>query len=177
MHVNARKMSFLGLMMAFSVILVALGSVIEMSTLFFLAMASFCTGIAIAEFGTPLGAAFFAGSALLSLIISPNKLHALTYVGMAFYLLLTELVRINLLKAKVCKRNHIILIVVKFLTFNTMYIPILLFAPSLVLTKDINQYLLIGLVIAGQVVLIIYDKAFQLFIGRYWLDLKRRLKI
>ena len=177
MHVSAKKMSLLGLMMAFSVVLVYMGSLIEMSTLFFLALASFFTGIVIVDYGTPLGAAFFAGSVLLSFFLSPNKLYAFTYAGMAFYLLLTEFVWRNILKAKESKGNHIILMVVKLFVFNAMYIPILIYAPSLVITKTMNSYLLAGLIVAGQVVLVIYDRAFHIFIGRYWLDMKRKLKL
>ncbi len=177
MHVNAKKMSFLGLMMAFSVVLVILGSVLEMSTLFFLALASFFTGIVIVEYGTAIGAAFLAGSVLLSFFLSPNKLYALTYAGMAGYLLVTEIVWSNMLKRKHSKRNTIILIVLKFLVFNAMYIPILVFAPKLVITKELNEYLFIGLLLGGQVVLLLYDKAFHIFMGSYWLDMKRKLKI
>ena len=175
MHVSARKMSFLGLMMAFSVVLVVLGSVIDMSTLFFLALASFCTGIVIMDYGTAIGAAFFTGSVLLSFIVSPNKLYAFTYGGMALYVLLTEIVWRNLLKTN--KRYIIVLSVVKFLVFNAMYIPILILAPSLVITKAMNPYLLVGLIVAGQVILVVYDRALHYFIGRYWPDMKRKLKI
>ncbi len=177
MHVNARKMSFLGLMMAFTVVLVILGSVIEMSTLFFLAFASFCTGIVIVEYGVSIGAVFWVGSVLLSLILSPHKLYAITYGGMALYLLLTEFVWKYIFKQKVSKYNRVVLVVIKFLIFNAMYIPILVYAPSLIITKEINSYLLIGFIVAGQVLLLIYDRAFHYFIGRYWVDMKRKLKI
>lgn len=177
MHVNAKRMSFLGLMMAFSVVLVILGSVIEMSTLFFLALASFFAGIVIVEYGLAIGAAFLAGSALLSFFLSPNKFYALTYAGMAGYLLLTEAVWSKLLKRKSSKRNTIILMVFKFLVFNAMYVPVLVFASELVITKELNDYLFAGLLLGGQVVLILYDKAFHIFMGSYWLDMKRRLKI
>ena len=177
MHVNARKMAFLGLLMALVVVLVILGGVIEMSTLFFLALASFFTGIVIVEYGISIGAAFLAGSVLLSFFLSFNKLYAFTYGGMALYLLLKEFVWIKILKTKVSKRNTILLSVVKFLIFNAMYIPVLVFIPSLVITKAMDPYLLIGLIVAGQVLLVIYDRAFDYFIGRYWLDMKRTLKI
>lgn len=177
MHVSARKMSFLGLMMAFSVILVVMGSIIEMSTLFFLALASFVTGIVIVEYKTALGAAFYVGSVLLSLILSPNKLYALTYAGMACYLLLKEIVWSNIMKHKATKTNLIVLTLVKFLIFNVMYIPILVFLPSLVITKEMNVYLMCGFIVGGQVILLLYDRAFDQFMGRYWLDMKRRLKI
>ena len=170
-------MAFLGLMMAFSVVLVYLGNIIEVSTLFFLGMASFITGVVIVEYGTAVGASFYVGSVLLSFFLSPNKLYAFTYGGMALYLLLTEIVWRKVLQQKMNKRNNVIMLVLKVIVFNAMYIPILIYAPSLVLTKEINEYLLIGLILAGQVVLLIYDRAFHYFVGTYWIDIKRRLNI
>lgn len=177
MHVSARKISFLGLMMAFSVVLVVLGSIIEMSTLFFLALASFITGIVVVEYKTALGAAFYVGSVLLSFILSPHKLYVLTYAGMACYLLLREIVWTNIMKQNATRINLIVLTLVKFLIFNAMYIPALVFLPDLVIAKEMNIYLMCGLIISGQILLFIYDRAFEYFMGRYWLDMKRRLKI
>lgn len=42
MHVKAKTMAFSGLLLALTVIFMVLGSVIETSTLFLLAAASFC---------------------------------------------------------------------------------------------------------------------------------------
>ena len=42
MHVGAKKIAVLGLLAAFSVLLIVLGAVIETSTLFFICGASFC---------------------------------------------------------------------------------------------------------------------------------------
>ena len=51
MHVKAKTMAFSGLLLALTVIFMVLGSVIETSTLFLLAAASFFVGIIIREFG------------------------------------------------------------------------------------------------------------------------------
>ena len=60
MHVKAKTMAFSGLLLALTVIFMVLGSVIETSTLFLLAAASFFVGIIIREFGLRIGAAFYA---------------------------------------------------------------------------------------------------------------------
>lgn len=52
MHVKAKTMAFSGLLLALTVIFMVLGSVIETSTLFLLAAASFFVGIIIREFRT-----------------------------------------------------------------------------------------------------------------------------
>ena len=51
MHVKARMTAFSGLLLALSVVCMALGSVIETNTLFLLAAASYFVGIIIREFG------------------------------------------------------------------------------------------------------------------------------
>ena len=49
MHVEAKKMATAGLLVAFSVIMMILSSVIESSSLFFIAAASFCIGSVVRE--------------------------------------------------------------------------------------------------------------------------------
>ena len=51
MHVKAKQMAFGGLILAVTVVCMALGSVIETNTLFLLAAAAFFVGIVIREFG------------------------------------------------------------------------------------------------------------------------------
>ena len=64
MHVKAKQIAFLGLLAAFSVLLLVLGSVFEVSTLFFICGAAFCVGIAVREWGIYYGAAFLVASTL-----------------------------------------------------------------------------------------------------------------
>ena len=58
MHVNARKIALSGVLAAFAVVLIVLGSIFETSTLFLLAAAAFCVGIVVREWGIAYGAAF-----------------------------------------------------------------------------------------------------------------------
>ena len=57
MHVKAKTLAFGGLLLALTVVFMALGSVIETSTLFLLAAGSFFAGIVIREFELRIGAA------------------------------------------------------------------------------------------------------------------------
>ena len=71
MHVKARTLAFGGLLLALSVVFMALGSIIETSTLFLLAAASFFVGIVVREFGLRAGAAFYIAAVLLGFITAP----------------------------------------------------------------------------------------------------------
>ena len=82
MHVKAKTMAFSGLLLALTVIFMVLGSVIETSTLFLLAAASFFVGIIIREFGLRIGAAFYAAGVILGFITAPNKFYGDGSCGM-----------------------------------------------------------------------------------------------
>ena len=87
MHVKARMTAFSGLLLALSVVCMALGSVIETNTLFLLAAASYFVGIIYREFGGKMGAAFYIAGVILGFIVSPNKFYILSYgaYGILYY--------------------------------------------------------------------------------------------
>ena len=90
MHVKAKTMAFGGILLALSVICMALGSVIETSTLFLLAAASYFVGIVIREFGMKAGAAFYLADVLLGFLLAPNKFYVLSFAAMGLYILFAE---------------------------------------------------------------------------------------
>lgn len=90
MHVTARRVALCGLLLAFSVICMVLGGVIETNTLFLLAAASYFVGIVIREFGPRTGAAFYLASVLLGFLTAPNKFYVISFSAMGLYILGTE---------------------------------------------------------------------------------------
>ena len=86
MHVTAKKIAFCGLMLAFTIVCIALGSVIETNTLFLLAAASYFVGIVHREAGAGMGAAFYLAGVFLGFLVSPNKLYVLSYGAMGLYI-------------------------------------------------------------------------------------------
>lgn len=177
MHVSARKIAFLGLMLAFTIILIILSGVIEFNTLFLLCGASFFIGIAINEVGILLGAGFYVASILLGLILAPNKLYVLTYSMLGLYVVVIEGVWRKLVYMKNEKSRFMIFTIVKFVTFNILYIPTLILFPRLIFTGELSPLLYIILILAGQVALFIYDKAYHYFFGRHWNKFRRQLKL
>lgn len=178
MHVKTKRMAFLGLLLSLAMILVILGSVLEVSTLFFLAAASFCTGIAILEGGLGLGSGFFIAGLFLSLLLSPNKLYCLTYGGMSFYLLLVAFIQRCLEKWKPSTKKTITITLLKCIIFNIMYLPIIYYFPQLILPgHTLTGVLLIGVIAAGQIVWICYDYAFDYFMKRHWSEIQKMLKL
>ena len=87
LHLKAKEAAWGGILMALAVILVILSSVIEASSLFLLAAASFITGIFQKRFKTRAGAVFLAGAFFTSLILAPQKLYCFTFAGLSVYVL------------------------------------------------------------------------------------------
>lgn len=168
MLLGAKRVAFLGLLLAFAVILVILGGIIESSTLFLLAGASFCVGIAIRESGIRFGIGFLIASTLLSLILAPNKFYCITFAGMGLYLVIIEFSWEKLATVKWNRDRKGVFWMIKFVTFNSLYIPMILFLPKLIFPGNSSKELLAVSLLAGQFVLIIYDQAYRYFQRSVW---------
>lgn len=177
MLINAKKLAFLGLLLSFDVILVILSGVLEFNTLFLLAAASFCVGVAIRECNLQLGFGFFLGSVLLSFILAPNKLYCFTYAAMALYLVIIEFTFVQLVKVKNSNNRIRIFWIIKYLVFNALFLPILFLLPKMIYEGNLNQGLIIVLLLGGQLVLFIYDKAYEYFQRSVWSKIRKYLKL
>lgn len=177
MYVNAKKLAFLGLLLAGTTLLVIFSGIWEFNTLFLLAGASFAVGIAIRECRLRIGFGFYIASVLLSLILAPNKIYCITYSAMGLYLVVIEYFFLKLSNIN-WKKNRIILFwVIKYVTFNLMYIPILLFLPKLIYQGQINTVFFAILIVGGQIVLFIFDTAHDYFQKNIWEKVRRTLHL
>ncbi len=175
MHVKAKQIAFLGLLAAFSVLLLVLGAVFEVSTLFFICGAAFCVGIAVREWGIYYGAAFLVASTLTGLIVAPNKIYCITYGAMGLYLLLSEILFRKIAESEHLKNRTRTLWIGRYMIFNVMYVPAMIFVPQLFVEKKIEGALWGIVWIAGQAGLWIFEKAhdyFQLFV---WNKLRKHV--
>lgn len=177
MHVRAKKIATAGLLVAFSVVMMFLSSAIETSSLFFIAAASFCVGIAVREWGLKMGGAFLVAGSGLNILVTPNKLYCFTLMGMSVYIWMSEWLFKWLAESKKIKNRMFILWVGKYVVFNVLYVPILFFAPQLLFAGKINGMSAIILLLLGQVVLYIYDMAYRSFQAQVWGRLRGKLLI
>lgn len=189
MHVSTKRLTFLGLLLALTVILVVLSSYIEISTFFFLAAASYLVGVALIETTIPLGIGFYLASVFLSLILSPNKIYCLTFAVLSIYLVIIEVIRNLLIKREMknlatltpidhkVKKHKLIFWGVKFIVFNLLYVPMLIFFPKLIYPGTLSTLLVLGLIAGGQLGLVIYDLAFQEFIVKYWKRIRKSMPL
>ena len=119
MHVKARMTAFSGLLLALSVVCMALGSVIETNTLFLLAAASYFVGIIIREFGMKAGVAFYLADILLGFLVTPNKFYVISFAAMGFYILAAEGSWRFLGKSSEKMQKSWIFWVMKYVVFNS----------------------------------------------------------
>jgi hypothetical protein len=168
MFLNAKKLAFLGLLLACTILLVVFSGILEFNTLFLLAGASFCVGIAIRESGVRFGFGFYIASLLLSFLLAPNKMYCITFAAMGWYLVISEYAYDKLTHIKSTNNRRQILWIIKYVVFNAMYIPILIYLPKLIYQGQINQLLLAVIFLAGQIVLLVYDKAYGYFQCSIW---------
>lgn len=165
MHLESKKMATIGIMLAICILCVYGGTVIESNTLFLLSAASFFVGIIIKEYGMKMGVAFFIASIALSFILVPIKMYTLTLAAMEFYLIMKYLLQDRVGKAYM---------VVRYVIFNILYIPALIFFPSLIYNGKINLWIMLLLFAGGQVVFTIYEIAYEWAL-RAWEKGKKRI--
>lgn len=168
MFLNAKKLAFLGLLLACTVLLVILSGIIETNTLFLLAGASYCVGIAIHESGLRFGFGFYIASILLSFILAPNKLYCITFSAMGLYLVLMELSWELLAKHTLKKDKNILFWMIKLAIFNIIYLPIIIYLPKLVYQGTIDSKLFAVALAGGQLGIFIYDMAYNYFQKFIW---------
>ncbi|MBP1755066.1 MAG: hypothetical protein H6Q59_1464 [Firmicutes bacterium] len=177
MLLNAKKMAFLGLLLAVTALLIILSGVLEFNTLFLLGAASFGVGIAIRESNIRYGTGFYLGAILIGLILAPNKLYCITFAAMGFYIIVIEYSFDKLVNIQNNRRRIRLYWVIKYITFNLMYLPMLLFLPRLIYQGNINPILTLILLLAGQVVLFVYDMAYNYFQKYIWSRVRNKLTL
>ena len=175
MHVKAKTMAFGGLLLALTIVFMALGSIIETSTLFLLAAASFFVGIVIRESGLKTGAAFYIAAVLLGFITAPNKFYVFTFAAMGFYIWGIEAVWRLLEKRPQMPKRRIIFWISKYIIFNIVYIPVVLIFRNLLFSMSVSGVVLLGVIAGGQIGLLIYDRAYEYVQGHMWGKMRGRL--
>ena len=168
MHVNSKKIAISGLLAAFSAILMILSSVIESSTLFLIAGASFTVGISIREWGERYGVGYFVASTLLNLIIAPNKFYCITYAAMGLYIVLSEWLWEKIAENRYINYRRTFLWLGKYFIFNAMYVPCVLFLRDYLFTGIVQTLGIVVVILIGRVCLFVFDNAYRYFQSFIW---------
>lgn len=175
-YIKAKRIAVLGLFIAFNMLLLLLSTILEFNTLFLLALASFTVGIAVREYGFQMSFGFYLANTFLSFLLISNKFHCFTLAGMGIYLFLTEFIYFICIKIKSLSVSKILVTGSKVIIFNSVFIPVLVFAPQLLYHGRPNKGILLALLIGGQAVMIIYDMAYHYFMNTIWIKFSKYLR-
>lgn len=168
MHVKAKAAAFAGLLLALTVVFMALGSMIETSTLFLLAAASYFVGIVIREAGLKMGGAFYIAAVLLGFFTAPNKFYVLTFGAMGIYIWGIEAVWRFLEKRPQISGRRTVFWAAKYVIFNIIYIPAVVLFREILFPRAVSPEIMFGILIAGQAGLFIYDRAYEYVQAHIW---------
>lgn len=193
-------MAVSGMMLALSVICMILGSVIESSTLFLLAAASFFVGIICREFGMKTGCAFYVAGVVLGFMLAPNKFYVVTYSAMGLYIFVVELVwrwlgksyaasdaadrpKAGTMTGETCadisvramRKYKILFWLVKYAVFNVMYIPAVLGFQNLLFGHILSPGALTAVLLAGQAGIYVFDWAYGYVQANVWNKMRGKL--
>lgn len=175
MHVDSRKTAIGGMAVALAVLCIVLSGILEFNTLFLLAAASFFPGIVIRESGLAAGAASYVGTVVLGFLLAPNKLYCITFAAMGFYVVGSEWLFLAVARAERGRRCWLWL--GKFVIFNLLYLPALFAFPRLIFADGITGRWLLAAAVAGQVLLLVYDQAYEYFLTVLWEKFRTRLNL
>jgi hypothetical protein len=175
MHVNVKKLALAAMMLALTLICMVMGSILQTSTFFFLAAASYSVGIVIRESSIHMGAMFYVAAVLLGGILAPDKYHVVSFALMGFYVVMLEFLFPRMIRiADVACRKRIFF-VVRIVLFNVMYVPMIVLFQKVVFGKMLGFPALVGMWVLGQGVWWCYDRAYEYVQAVLWTKLRSRI--
>lgn len=165
---QTRRIATCGILCALGVICMSVGSLIEALDLTMIMIAAFCIVFAVIEMGYRFAWLIWAATALLSLLLLPNKLAAVFYLMGGMY---------PIAKAAFEKLHPAIAWILKFSAFNTAQLAFLLIAQKLFGMTGPEYSFAAGMLLFNNLLFFVYDITLSVFITFYLVKLRRRLKI
>ena len=167
--IRTRKVAISAMLSALGVVILYLGSIINVLDLTTVAIASLFIFFAVIELGAPFQYLIYAATGILSVLILPDKFAALAYLLFGgIYPVFKEAVE---------RLNKIVAWVLKFGFFNAVISLIIAVSVYIMHIEDAESGFTIALYGLGNVVFLLYDIATTKLITLYLFSLRRRLKI
>ncbi len=166
---RVKRITLSGILLAFTVICVFLAAVLPTSKLSLYALSSLFMSVILIEFGTKAGWAFYLASAILSALLVP-RLEVIPFVVFfgIYGLIKLYIERLN---------SRITEYILKLAYFNICLILGLFFLKEIIL-NGVNLSAPVYIVAAVlEVVFVVYDYIYTLFIRFYGTQLKQRLRL
>lgn len=167
---NKSKQISLGAMITvLSIILLYFTSILPTMKAFFISLSSFLISILIIEVGKRGASLSFIATSILGLLLIPNKTVIIPYISfLGFY---------GIVKSYIEKLDKFVLEwVIKLIVFNiSLFINYIIFMKFFI--SNLNLPLSIGIIFSiVQIIFIIYDFTFSLFIEYYHIKIKKLIR-
>lgn len=158
----SKKIAYGGILLAINIILLMIINIIPINTLFLMGLASLIVSIIIMEFGIKSGIAFYLGSIILGFIVMANKsqwiLYSLTFglYGLVKYII---------------EQNKSIYIEY---TLKIVFANVMIFIAYFLIKSFVYIPMNIIILLFAQIIFLLYDYMYTLFID-YYKDKLRRI--
>ncbi len=160
----SKKIAYSGILLGVNIILLLISNIVPVNTLFIMGLSSLPIAIIIMEFGGKSGILFYLASLSLSFIVLNNKFQWVLY-GLTFgvYGLIKYIIEKN--------KNIYIEYILKIIFAN-----IVIIATYFILKPFIYIPVNIFTIILFEIVFLVYDHVYTLFIGYYKNKLRKIIK-
>ena len=161
MHVKTKQIALGGVCLALAMVLLFVGSTIEVGSFGFICVSAFIIGIVILSSGLGMGAVYLAASILLGFLIAPSKLHVISYTLVEGYLFLRECIyELIVKKREMGKRAYLLMKLGVYLLL--IPVPAAIF-PTLIYSGELSLMLRIGIPVGAALFFVILDGAYDMF--------------
>ncbi len=165
MLLKSKDVAYLGILLGLNQLFIILSSVIETNTIILMAAAALVVGVVVVEFGGKSGTIFYIASCILGFFLTFNKIEIITYICFfGIYGIIKHYIETKI-------SNNYLSYAMKIASFN-----ISLLLMYFIVKQFINLPLRWWMILAAQILFIIYDYAFTIFINQYINSIKPKLK-
>lgn len=165
---NTRRLVTCGILCALIVVFMWIGAITDVLDLTMIMLASLCIAFAVIEIDVRWAWLVWGVSALLSLIMLPQKAAALFYLMFGMY---------PIAKSGFEKLHPVLAWTLKLSLFNTVQLFFILLAQKILgLSGEGYEFAAVALLF-NNVVFLVYDLALTVFISYYMIRLRRRLHL
>ena len=169
MLLKAKTIALGGILGALAVICLLLADILPASKISLYALSSFFISVIIIEMGVRAGWIFYAATSLLGFVVVPDRISILPYV--LFF------GAYGIIKFYIEKLDRIVIeYILKLIFFNACAGIMLFAAGSLLDAGPVIAFSWWWLVIAGDIIILVYDLVYTLFINYYRNKLRAKLK-
>lgn len=166
MLLKSKDIAYLGVLLGINQLFIILSSVIETNTIILFAAAALIIGIVIVEFGVKSGVVFYVASCILGFFLTFNKIEMITYI---IFFGLYSIIK-SIIECKIDKK--VTSWIIKIICFNLLIVILYFTIKAFIVLK-----LYWWMIVLAQVLFLVYDYAFTVFINYYINIIRPKLKL